>query len=207
MRIVFARHGESEANLVGLFSNRGWKHPLTSHGRQQALELANHLAGESFDRILASPLMRAVQTAEILGAHFRAPIEIADELCEFDVGAFEGTSDPKGWHLHQDVIARWARGESSERMPGGESLLEIVDRLNRLLSSVTGPEKRDGNLLLIGHGGLYTSALPRVLVGLDAQFCLSHPLKNCEVALAEGERLPLRCVAWAGVRTDSQRRT
>jgi len=51
MRIVFARHGESEANLVGLFSNRGWKHPLTPHGRQQALELANHLTTEVPGRI------------------------------------------------------------------------------------------------------------------------------------------------------------
>ncbi len=204
MRVVFARHGESEANLAGVFSNRGSKHSLTTRGRQQALELAACLAEESFDRILASPVMRATQTAEILGVHFRVPVEIIDELREFDAGKFEGTSDPEGWNLHRDVMARWARGESSARMPGGESLLEIVDRLSRFLSTLAESAKNDAKFLLVGHGGLYVGALPHVLADLNAQFCLEHHLRNCDVVVAEGECLPLRCVTWAGIRVGSQ---
>ena len=40
MRIYFARHGESEANLLHVFSNRGVKHGLTARGRAQAETLA-----------------------------------------------------------------------------------------------------------------------------------------------------------------------
>lgn len=40
MRLLFARHGESEANVDRVFSNRGWGHPLTPAGREQARVLA-----------------------------------------------------------------------------------------------------------------------------------------------------------------------
>ena len=205
MRIVFARHGESEANVEKVFSNRGWKHPLTPLGRQQAAELAASLAGEAFDHIYASPVMRATQTAEILGAHLGTPVEVVEELREFDVGTSEGTSDPEGWHLHWEVISRWARGESSARMPEGESLVEIVDRLSQLLARLVGSANHDSRFLLVGHGGLYVSALPRVLAGLDVQFCMVHGLRNCDVVVAEGERLPLRCVTWAGIPIEPQK--
>ena len=39
MRLIFTRHGESEANAAGIFSNRGWMHPLTDAGRH-AIEQA-----------------------------------------------------------------------------------------------------------------------------------------------------------------------
>ena len=43
MRFYFVRHGESEANLLHEFSNRGLKHPLTARGREQVIALAEHL--------------------------------------------------------------------------------------------------------------------------------------------------------------------
>jgi len=199
MRTVFVRHGESEANIERVFSNRGWKHPLTPRGRQQAAELAASLAGKHFDRILTSPVMRAVQTAEILAEHLGLQVETAEGLREFDVGEFEGRTDPEGWCMHNDVIARWANGESTASMPGGESLPEIVDRLSRLLQALAGSAEKESNYLLVGHGGLYIVALPHVLSGLSTQFCLEHQLRNCDVVAAEGEKVPLRCISWTGI--------
>lgn len=66
MKFYFVRHGESETNVHGIFSNRGYQHPLTKKGIQQAQELVRQLAGASINRIYTSPIMRAVQTAEIL---------------------------------------------------------------------------------------------------------------------------------------------
>jgi bisphosphoglycerate-dependent phosphoglycerate mutase len=59
MRLYLVRHGESEANVLGVFSNRGFKHPLTAHGREQAVGLAGLLAGKGISRIYTSPLQRA----------------------------------------------------------------------------------------------------------------------------------------------------
>jgi broad specificity phosphatase PhoE len=65
MKIYFAHHGESEANLLHEHSNRGFKHPLTAKGRTQAMALAEALEGIRIERIYSSPLMRAVQKADV----------------------------------------------------------------------------------------------------------------------------------------------
>ena len=48
MRIYFARHGESEANILQEFSNRGRKHGLTEKGKRQAERLADNLKSVPF---------------------------------------------------------------------------------------------------------------------------------------------------------------
>src|SRR6266851_1245061 len=61
MKVYFVRHGESEANLLHEFSNRGFKHGLTQQGQQQATTLAQSLKNASVTKVFSSPLMRAVQ--------------------------------------------------------------------------------------------------------------------------------------------------
>jgi len=76
MRIFFARHGQSEANLLKVFSNRGWKHPLTAMGRQQAHELAARLRDRNVAAVFTSPLRRAVEAAQIVAEQLRVPFEV-----------------------------------------------------------------------------------------------------------------------------------
>jgi broad specificity phosphatase PhoE len=73
MKITFVRHGESVANLLNKFSNRGLRHGLTERGRTQATALARQLGNLPVSRILSSPLLRAVQTAEILARDLNVP--------------------------------------------------------------------------------------------------------------------------------------
>ena len=64
---IFVRHGESQANLLHEFSNRGWKHGLTDVGIQQAHLLLDQLKPYPLAAIYTSPLLRACQTAEVVG--------------------------------------------------------------------------------------------------------------------------------------------
>ena len=65
MQVYLIRHGESEANAAGVHS--GWMPvKLTALGRAQARETAALLEGVSFDRIIASDLVRAQETARII---------------------------------------------------------------------------------------------------------------------------------------------
>ena len=65
MRIYFARHGESQANLLHEISNRGLKHGLTRRGREQAVALADRLQNLAVTHIYSSPLLRAIETSVI----------------------------------------------------------------------------------------------------------------------------------------------
>lgn len=71
------RHAESLGNLDGTDADT----PLSPRGRQQALALRIALAGERFDRVLCSPMLRAQETAALaLPDH---PVEIDERLREF----------------------------------------------------------------------------------------------------------------------------
>lgn len=107
MKLYFVRHGESKANLLHEFSNRGRKHGLTEKGTAQAAALAHKLVGCSVSRVFSSPLLRAVQTAEILANALDAPYEIVDALREYDCGVLEGKSDAASWADYQRVLDDW----------------------------------------------------------------------------------------------------
>ena len=98
MKITFTRHGESQANLLQEFSNRGLKHPLTPAGRQQAATLADALQGQNVTRDLQQPgAAGASRRRIILAGSLGVEYEVVEALREYDVGILEGRSDPQGW--------------------------------------------------------------------------------------------------------------
>jgi broad specificity phosphatase PhoE len=200
VKILFARHGESEANLLNEFSNRGFKHGLTEKGEAQALALAQKLGRLSVSRVFSSPLMRAVQTAEILARALDVPYEIVDALREYDCGVLEGKSDATSWAEYQQVLEEWIihrRWESC--IEGGESFVEIKGRFMPFIEDLMA---RHGDseevIVLVGHGGLYRCMLPLVLENIDFSFALRHPLKSAEYVEARSRGKDLVCVSWLG---------
>lgn len=204
MKLYFVRHGESEANVLRIISNRGWIHPLTEKGRQQARDLAEKLRTAGIVKIYTSPLQRAVQTAEILAQALGVEFEITDALREFDCGIAEGRLDAEAWKLHAGVTQAWAvdhRWES--RIPGGESCLDLRARflplVERLVREYAGhPE----NFVLIGHGGLYYQMLTQALGNIPAGF--SGPFPNTGYVLAEVRSEGLVCLEWCGIKLDQR---
>ena len=147
MRVYFARHGESEANIRRVIANRGWAYPLTERGRRQAARLADLVRADLDEgahvRIVSSPLRRAAETAGILHAALGgATVELADALREADCGVMEGRSDDAAWAAHDDVQERWLA--RSAPIEGGESLDDLLERFIPWLRStvdLAGPTK------------------------------------------------------------------
>jgi probable phosphoglycerate mutase len=198
--LYFVRHGESVANLTREFSNTGSKHPLTSRGIEQARLLADSLASRRISRIYSSPLLRAVQTADILSQTLQAQVEVTEALCEWSVGVLEGTSDEQGWARHRQVQEDWfVRGNLESKIPGGESFVEIRKRfvpfIDALVSHGHGTDER---LVLVGHGGLYVAMLPVVLRNISLDFALHVPIPNAAYVLGATRPDGVYCVEWCG---------
>jgi probable phosphoglycerate mutase/uncharacterized phosphatase len=83
------RHGATDWNRQGLFQGRT-DNPLNADGLAQAHEAAAMLRGSGIGRIVASPLVRAAKTAEIIADAIAVPLAIDDGIIEFDFGSFEG---------------------------------------------------------------------------------------------------------------------
>ncbi|HWR65448.1 MAG TPA: histidine phosphatase family protein [Bellilinea sp.] len=187
LRLFFVRHAESEANVLRVYSNTGWKHPLIALGVVQANSLAKRLLPEGINRIYSSPVMRAVQTSEILSTSLGVPFTVADALREFDVGIYEGKPIEDGKILRKEVETAWFTGQDySCAMPGGESYLDIRARfipfINELVRSY---RTSDASIVLVSHGGIYFSMLPEILANLTHPQMQKHSFINTGYVLAE----------------------
>ena len=200
MKLHFIRHGESTANILRVFSNQEADHPLTEAGIEDARVRARSLEHLPIDRIYTSPILRARQTAEILAAHLKVPVQTIDALREWDVGIYEGTNDPVGWVLHQQVQEDWfARRQYDRKMPGGESYLEIQARFVPFIQRLVQDHGSQGKeFILVAHGGLFRAMLPVILVNIDENFMAGASLPYTAWIEAETSPHGLRCISWCG---------
>ncbi|MBR0968396.1 histidine phosphatase family protein [Bradyrhizobium diazoefficiens] len=83
------RHGATDWNRQGLFQGRT-DNPLNEEGLAQAHAAAGMLREIGISRIVASPLVRAARTAEIIADAIAVPLTIDERIIEFDFGSLEG---------------------------------------------------------------------------------------------------------------------
>ena len=142
----FVRHGESEANAAHRFSGRT-DSPLTDRGRMQAEVVAVALDGVPFDRIVATPLSRSLDTALVIGRRRKMPVDVVGDLIEIDVGERTGQTfdEVRG-------VPQW-RDDGFVSWPGGESLEQVLTRGRRAIRRLA-REVPGGTVLVIGHGGV-----------------------------------------------------
>jgi 2,3-bisphosphoglycerate-dependent phosphoglycerate mutase len=198
-QLYFVRHGESEANLLREFSNRGHKHPLTERGRAQAQQLVETLRTEPISHVYTSPLLRATETAAILATRLGVGVTIHDALCEYDCGILEGRADAAGWALYTEVQEAWlAHADWDRRVEGGESFREMQARFVPFVLDLVERQRQGEAYVLIGHGGLFHCMLPLVLTNVDPAFVRSHPMDNTAYVLAAEQDGRLICRQWCG---------
>ncbi|MBI5030717.1 MAG: histidine phosphatase family protein [Chloroflexi bacterium] len=205
MKLYFLRHGESEANILAVISNRGMVHGLTEKGRHQAAMLAEDLRHVTVKQIYSSPLLRAQQTAEILAHTLGAPIEITDALREFDCGIAEGRADEAAWDLHRGVVCEWLENKNWDaRIEQGESFNDMQKKFVPFIERVIEEHAPDDNLVFVMHGAVAFCMLPLVLTNVDRSFIENHWIKNAHYALTEVTPNGLVCRNWFGLLVENK---
>ena len=145
MKLYVARHGETEWNAQGRICGRT-DIPLTERGEAQAKALAEKMADKGIDLIIASPMIRARQTAAAVSQEIGIPVLTDDRLIEQDYGIYEGKD-----RLDAGFLANKRR--FAYRYPGGESMMAVAHRVYGLLEELKTrcPGK---TILLVCHGGV-----------------------------------------------------
>jgi len=140
VELYLVRHGETEWSRARRHTSRT-DVPLSPAGEAEAEALGAHLATLQIDRVLSSPLSRAVTTARLAG--FGDRLEETPALMEFDYGRYEGLTTPQiraerpAWDLFRDGC------------PGGETVAAVAERARPLLATLAAG---DGRAALFGHG-------------------------------------------------------
>ncbi len=91
--IYLVRHGETVDNARQIMQGQT-QGELNEQGREQARQVAERLATEDFDAVVASDLHRAIQTAEIIAAPHGLTVVTTPLLRERDWGSFTGRFIP-----------------------------------------------------------------------------------------------------------------
>ena len=145
MKLYITRHGETQWNIDNKISGRT-DVPLTERGLEQARLLAENAKGKGIEVIIASPLLRARQTAQAVSDAIGVPIQIDERLIELDFGIFEGKP-------RSDPDFRFTRAQMPTRYPGGESAFDLAHRVYSCLEDVK-RKYADKTVLLVCHGGV-----------------------------------------------------
>lgn len=130
---VMARHGATEYSVQKRFSGKGGRDlPLAPIGLQQAQALAAELTLRGgADVIVASPLLRTRQTAQVVATAVEAEIDIEEDFAECAFGSWDGltfTEVRERWPEHLD---EWLASTEVAPPGGGESFAQVRDRVDR----------------------------------------------------------------------------
>ena len=135
-KIYLVRHGETVDNARQIMQGQT-QGCLNEKGREQARQVAQRLADEPIDAIVASDLRRAIQTAEYISAVHGLPVKTTPLLRERDWGGFTGRFIPE------------LKGETWPDDIESEEALLLRARAFLLYITTTYPGKR---VVAVGHG-------------------------------------------------------
>jgi len=165
----FLRHGETDHNHHQICAGSQVDVPLNRAGKRQAKALRDKIGALPVQKVICSPLRRALQTAKLATS---LPLVLEHDIRECHLGDFEGEPVPE-FIRHYEGIAH------DMPFPNGESRLEVATRtvavVNRFLSS------HGDNLLFVSHGIVYWA----LLEALGIPF---HYINNAEIVQFKPQR-------------------
>ncbi len=193
LRLWLVRHAQSTWNAAGRM--QGWADPpLSDVGREQAALAAARFASEPLTAIYTSPQIRAVETAQAIGAVSGCEPILDPRLREIGVGQAEGCS----W---DDWAARWpqvataiARSEFAlEHVPDSEPLPDFLARVEAVFADIH-VQHVEGNIAVVAHGGVFRAYFGQLLKTAQ-RYCATLTFGNASLSL-----VTFAPDSWASVR-------
>lgn len=150
MKLLIIRHGESEADILDVHEGRA-DFNLTEKGHAQAQSMADYVKEHySIQKIYASPLKRAFQTATHLSETTGIPIIIEEKLMEFNNGLIAGLSWAEADEKYPFIPDLPVHASVYEQ----ESKLEFRYRAEYILSKIMSENDAGSTVAIVSHGGM-----------------------------------------------------
>lgn len=130
-KIYLIRHGESLANTKGIYQGQTYDTKLSPLGMRQAEAVARRLRHEPVIGVIASPLIRAQQTARAIARFHPVAIDIHRQIMETNHGAWEGKRAADIARKWPGTYRMWATKPSRVRFPNGETYDHLQKRVWR----------------------------------------------------------------------------
>lgn len=166
MRLWLIRHGETQANVDGLYSGHA-PTPLTARGIEQAQNLHTLLDDVSFDLVLCSELERAQHTARLVLSDRQLPVHIIPELNEMFFGDWEMRHHRDLMQEDAENYSAWCNDWQHAIPTNGEGFQAFSQRVERFIARLSEYQHYQ-NILIVSHQGVLSLLIAR-LIGMPAE--------------------------------------
>lgn len=182
MLLYLTRHGETIWNRLGK-TQGSQDTSLTDLGRIQAKKLGQQLKkNNNINAIYCSDLLRARETAEIIGKEISIEPTSSPLLREVAFGNWEGLSIPEIEEQYPGQLARW-RNELTFAPEGGESLLAVQDRIVSFIKMIKEKHQNsDDNILIVSHAAT-TKVIILSLIGIPLSLLTHFKISQASLSL------------------------
>ena len=126
--VILVRHGQSTTNVQKVFTGQ-LNAMLTPMGIEQAERMAKYVAQYPVEKVYASSLQRAVETAAPICRLLDCPMETSDDLREIYAGKWEGLTFEEIAERYPASYALWRQDFGNANPDGGESCRGLYDRV------------------------------------------------------------------------------
>lgn len=147
--IYLLRHGQSEANLAGIFTGQHGGFGLTPLGHTQAELAAEYLRSRNIEKIYASDLARAAQTARHVAKACGIEVQLDTRLREIYAGQWEGVPFTTLAGRYPEEYAAWKAGSCCDPV-GGERAEQAGQRFFDAVFSLC-RENEGKTILIVAH--------------------------------------------------------
>lgn len=161
MRLWLVRHGETEANVAGLYSGHA-PTPLTERGIAQAQTLGTLLRNVPVDNVLCSELERARHTTQLILGDREVPVRNMPELNEMFFGDWEMRHHRDLAREDAENYAVWCNDWQNATPTNGEGFQAFSQRVERFIAQLA-DYKTCQNLLVVSHQGVLSVLIARLL--------------------------------------------
>ena len=179
LQVYLVRHGETQWNAARRIQGQS-DSPLTAKGELQAVQVGERVRSYGITHVIASDLGRTQRTAEIIADACGCGVTLDARLRELDMGILE--------QRHLDSLSaqeeEWRRlvvnGTPNGRIPGGESMQELSERMRAGLTACLNLPA-GSRPLLVSHG-IALGCLVSTILGLPAHAERRLRLRNCSIS-------------------------
>ena len=193
LQVYLVRHGETQWNAERRIQGQS-DSPLTAKGEQQAWQVAERVKALDITHIIASDLGRTRRTAEIIAQACGCEITLDARLRELDMGVLERrhieslTEEEESWRR------RLVNGTADGRIPDGESMQELSDRMHAALATCL--DLPAGSRPLVVSHGMALGCLVSTILGLPAWAERRLRLRNCSISRIDYQQSPWLASGW-----------
>lgn len=159
MKIILMRHGQTDYNLAGINMGRRLDASINATGRAQIEQTIPEVKLLNPELIIASPMKRTRESAEIIQQALGIPIEFDERIMEIDTGSISGETKAEASKLMglslEGALYQYRIGQYDYTEFGGESYQDIRNRAESFLRDLR--QRKEQCVIIMCHGGLVRS--------------------------------------------------